>query len=1030
MTEQTATRIPAWTDPGAEPSAGFARLRVPVPAPMPAAAVLLAAHAKVVGALTSQTTVITGYRTTAGQGARSINLAAGTWRALIQTAPRITDVPPGLETELDLRGPESDTPGPGIVLRATATPDGLALCYRQDRLNADAAARIAGYYTTALRLIASAPDAPHDQVSLLPEAELAYQANELAGPRDTPPSVMFPRLFQEQVVARPGDLACAHRGLRWTYSELHARASSIANALLFRGLRPGDVVTVVMERNLDWLAAIIGVLKAGGTYLPVRPDFPAERVAVQLSRSDSMFAVTEPGSEDVLHAALARAGRTAAVVYAAHPGADTADPDVPVTGDLAAYIFFTSGSTGEPKGALCEHAGMLNHLTIKVRDMGLRAGDVVAQLASQGFDISLWQLLAPLLAGGSTEIIDDGVQLDVTAFIDRLAAGGIAVIQVVPGYLDVLLSHLERHPRDLGDLRSVSVTGEVLRAALVRRWFALYPRIPLVNAYGATEVCDDAMHAILTGPPARDFVSIGVPRHNVITYILEERSRMVPPRMVPLGASGEIAFSGVCVGRGYVNDPERTAQAFGTDPYQPGNRLYRTGDYGRWLPDGTVEFLGRRDEQVKIRGYRIELGEIENRLLKLPGVKEAAAVICGESLAAFVTGPDAPQPADQRDFLAAALPDYMLPSYFHQLDALPRTENGKVDKLRLTAAAVSLAEKSAAYVPPVTDTERRLATAWAEVLNSQVGRIGTADDFFNLGGTSLSAVRLVVALDRVISLRQLVATPVLGELAREMDTAGVLGLDRPVMLQRLSSPGPSVATLVCFPYAGGNAVNFQLLARALEGTGIDVRAVELSGHDIAHPDEPLASVEQVVCQVLPELPATGPVLIWGHCAGAAHAVELARLMTERGRPPDRLFLGAMLLGETGLLRAEMTEVTELTSRQITARLHAATAYIELDLMKTERAELLGRAYRHDVCSTNRYLLSLAFAARLPTPVEVVVADDDPATSGYARRYRRWTKVADEVTLHALPDGGHYFIRSRAAEAAAVITSTLPARLPA
>lgn len=1053
-TAQAVTRILAWTDPDAEPTTSVGQLAVPVAPPVVAAlrgldatgglaTALLAAHVKVLGALTAEPAVLTGYRAVTGSGGCLVSLAATSWRGLMgaaaEAAARMIPAPANLETELDLRGldgrVEDSALDPHLILRAGAGLTGdrltLTILYRQDRLNADAASRIAGYYLTALRVMGRDPDAPHAAACLLSEAERDYQQNGLAGPRRPVSGRMFPQLFQEQAAARPDDLACRHREVRWTYAELNARANRIANALLDRGLRPEDVVTVVMERNLNWLAAILGVLKAGGVYQPVRPDFPVDRVAVQLMRSDSVFAVTELESEHVLRAALAQAARTAAVVYAEDPVADSADPRPAIDGRQAAYIYFTSGSTGIPKGALCEHAGMVNHLAMKVEDMRLRSGDVVAQIASQCFDISLWQLLAPLLVGGSTEIIDTDVQMDVTAFIERLARGGIQVIQVVPAYLDVLLSHLELHPRDLGDLRSVSVTGEALRLALVQRWFALYPGITLVNAYGATEVSDDTMHAILAKPPVRDFVSVGVSLRNVTTYILDERLRIVP-----LGAPGEIAFSGVCVGRGYANDPARTAQTFTADPYHPGERLYRTGDYGRWLPEGTIEFLGRRDQQVKIRGYRIEIGEIENRLLKLPGVNEAAVVICGESeqarqLAAFVTGAAAPQPADQRDFLAAALPDYMIPAYFHRLDVLPLTENGKIDKLRLTATAASLAKKSAAYIPPGTGTERRLATAWAEVLSVPVGRIGTADDFFNLGGTSLTAVRLMVALDRAVSMRQLLANPVLGELAREIDStdASAAEANPSTMLQRLSPPGPpALATLVCFPYAGGNAVNFQLLARALAGTGIDVHAAELPGHDMAHPHEPLAEVEEVAARVLLELPASGPILIWGHCAGAAHAVELARIMADHGRPADRLFLGAMMLDEATLLQAETSEVAQLTNEQIKARLHTAAAYIELDRMKTERAELVGSAYRHDVLSTNRYLLGLQdrrSAGRLRTPVEVVVAADDPTTSGYQELYRRWTQVADSVTLHALPDGGHYFIRSRTAEAAALIASVCP-----
>ena len=516
------------------------------------------------------------------------------------------------------------------------------------------------------------------------------------------------------------------------------------------------------------------------------------------------------------------------------------------------------------------------------------------------------------------------------------------------------------------------------------------------------------------------------------TYILDERLRLVP-----LGAPGEIAFSGVCVGRGYVNDPERTAQAFTTDPYRPGTRLYRTGDYGRWLPEGTIEFLGRRDEQVKIRGYRIEIGEIENRLLQMPGVEQAAVVIDGRSdqtrnLVAFFTGSAGLEPADLRDFLAAALPDYMVPHYFHRLEALPHNENGKVDKRRLIETAATLNQGAAAYLPPSTPTERRLATAWAEVLNVLVGRIGRADDFFQLGGTSLAAVRLVVKLDRQVSLRDVVAHPVLRELAAVLDAGHGTrngGTAPPALLQQLSTvDGTATGTLVCFPYAGGNAVNFQKLARELAGTGIAVYGAELPGHDVARADEPLADVADVARRARAELAGTaGPILLWGHCAGAAYALELAWLLENDGRPPAGVFIGALLLDPPRTLRGEVDEVSALTDREVTSRLHQDTAYIELDLLKSERAELVGRAFRHDVTSTNGYLIGAQQepVARLQTPVHVVLAADDPTTSGPDGRHRSWARIADTVEGYLLAEGGHYFIRSRPADVAALVAAACP-----
>ena len=1042
----TGTTVPRWTIAGAAPDPGFGRHRAGLPADLAdalggradeldvdLAVLLFAAQLKVLGAVTSERALVTGRRTKAGRTAHAATLADGSWRDLVAVAARALAEPVEAdpETWLDLRTGADGDPGAGTAYALHYDADlTLTLTYRQDVLTADHAERLAGYHLVALTLLAGDPEAAHHEQSLLSEQEQAFQLAGLGGPRRPLPGRLFVELFEEQALLRPDEPAAAHGDRRWTYRELDEQADRIARALLDRGLADEDVVAVVMDRTLDWLAATLGVLKAGGVYLPVRPDFPAGRVANQLERSDCRFAVTEAGSEATLRAALAEAGRECRTVPVAEALAapHTGRPARPIAPGRLAYIYFTSGSTGAPKGAMCEHEGMLNHLYAKIDDLGLAAGEVVTQTASQCFDISLWQVLAPLLVGGSTLIVDTAAQLDVDGFVDLLAAGGVQVVQIVPAYLDVMLANLEARPRPLGALRTVSVTGEALKAGLVKRWFALYPRIRLVNAYGATEVSDDTMHAVLDGVPERDLAVVHVGRslRNVDTYILDERLRTVP-----LGAPGEIAFSGVCVGRGYINDPERTAQAFTTDPYRPGTRLYRTGDYGRWLPEGTIEFLGRRDEQVKVRGFRIEIGEIENRLLQMPGVAEAAVVITGagdatRNLVAFHTGSDGLQPADLRDFLAAALPDYMIPSYFHRLDALPLTENGKTDKKRLTALAAELGQDLAAYVPPATDTERRLATAWAEVLNVLVGRIGRDDDFFRLGGTSLAAVRLVVRLERLVSLRDLVARPVLRDLAAAVDAAAPAGGDE--LLQRLGAPADEPrATLVCFPYAGGNAVNFQQLARELAPARIAVSAVELPGHDISRPDEPHADVAEIARRALRELPE-GPVMLWGHCAGAAYALELARLLEAAGRPAARVFLGAMLLDEPAELRRESAEVTALDNRRITARLQEDSAYIELDLMKSERSDLVSRAYRHDVCSTNDYLLELQEGPerpRLGTPVEVVVAADDPATREPGQRYKLWERAADTVVLHGLEEGGHYFARTRAAEVAALVTARCP-----
>ena len=629
---------------------------------VPLSSVLLTAHAKVLGALSGEREVSTGY---SFEG-RSPLLCRFTtephsWRAMLLKADRAQsellarkDFPvDDLRREMGLIKPLFETvfsltPGDGaelaeetVVWVGFVEQDGLVLRlrYRTDVLDADCAARIAGYHVTALALIAADPDAEHARQTLLSAEELHFQLHGLAGPRRKLPDCRAHELFEERARVHPAAIAAEHGNRRWTYRELNAHANQLARALLARGLSREGVVAVVTERNLDWIAAVLAIFKAGGAYLPIEPHFPADRIARTLSRAGCRLVLTERGSTTMLDQAIdSLSGVQTLFIDALYEEAHSrGDPGVAVALDQLAYIYFTSGSTGEPKGAMCEHAGMLNHLFAKIDDLRIGEGDVVAQTAPQCFDISLWQLVSALLVGGRTLLVEQEAVLDARRFIGKIVDGRVNVVQVVPSYLEVLLSYLAQYPCELPHLRCVSVTGEALKKELTQRWFAAQPGIKLVNAYGLTETSDDTNHEIMDSVPRRERVPLGRPINNVHVSVVDEH---LSP--APLGAPGELVFGGVCIGRGYINDPERTRRAFLADPHRESQRLYRSGDYGRWLPEGKLEFLGRRDTQVKISGFRIEIGEIENTLLRLPGVREGAVVVTGGTDRASTWWPSTP----------------------------------------------------------------------------------------------------------------------------------------------------------------------------------------------------------------------------------------------------------------------------------------------------------------------------------------------------------------------------------------------------
>ncbi|MFG2292550.1 amino acid adenylation domain-containing protein [Streptomyces sp. NPDC048603] len=794
-TTSSFTPLPRWTR---TPVAGVAEYEAPVPAgratalrrlaedlEVPLNCVLLTAHAKVLAALSGEQEVTTGYVAAAGGRPLPCRLTTGpgSWRSLLLHTRDLVGgrelgpVGAAFETVLDPTGADGAPAGDTVLWVGVAHHDDgrlmLRLRYRTEVLDADAAARIAGYHLTALALIADDADADHTGRSLLSAEELRFQLHELAGPRRDLPERRVHELFEERVRQHPDAVAARHGDRQWTYRELNARANRLARALRARGLHREGVVAVATERNLDWLAAVLAVFKAGGAYLPIEPHLPAERIKAMLTRAGCGLVVTEQAGSTTLRQALASrpAVRTLSADTACDEEHSGTDLGIEVAPDQLAYIYFTSGSTGEPKGAMCEHQGMLNHLYAKIDDLGIGEGQVVAQTAPQCFDISLWQLIAALLVGGQTLLIEQETILDASRFVDTIARGRVGVLQVVPSYLDVVVSHLEQHPRTLPDLRYVSVTGEPLKKELARRWFTAQPHIKLVNAYGLTETSDDTNHEVMDRAPDTDRVPLGRPVNNVQLYVVDEHLNPVP-----LGAPGVIAFSGVCVGRGYVNDPERTRPTYLADPHREGSRLYRSGDVGRWLPDGKLEFLGRRDNQVKIRGFRIETGEIESTLLRAPGVRDSAVVVAerpdhSACLVAFYTAPHPLETGLLLDRLGASLPGYMIPSAVHWQESLPLTANSKVDRKALTALAVQLHATGDEVQAPGTPAEQRLAAAWASVLGIPQDGIDRRDNFFDRGGTSLSAVKLAITLDRAVSPADITRHPVLTDLAGFLDAA-------------------------------------------------------------------------------------------------------------------------------------------------------------------------------------------------------------------------------------------------------------------
>ncbi|MGK5532497.1 amino acid adenylation domain-containing protein [Streptomyces sp. URMC 129] len=472
-----------------------------------------------------------------------------------------------------------------------------------------------------------------NELPLLPlhiDTRLLSAAEEFHGTETRVPDTCAHLLVARHAASTPDAVAVSTPEGRLTYRQLDDAAEAVAAWLSAQALGEESPVAVLGERNADFLAAMLGIWKAGAAYLPLDPAWPLSRSAEVLRQADCSLVLTtsapaagwdREGSTPARLVPLRSAVGAAGAPAASAPG----DPD------RLAYVIFTSGSTGRPKGAMVEHRGMLNHLFAKVDDLGLGVADLVVQNASQAFDISVWQFLAPLIAGGSVRIVADDVAQDPALLLREADEAGATVLEVVPSMLRMMLELLESSARlpGLGRLRWLLATGETLPPDLCRRWLALYPRVPVLNAYGPTECSDDVTHHVIDAPPASgvSLVPIGRPVANMRVYAL--RGDGGTYRLCAPGEEGELFVAGPGVGRGYLGDPEATRRAFFRDPFrpEPEARLYRTGDLVRMREDRVLEYLGRTDRQLKVRGYRVQPEEIEAALREHPGVKEAAVAL-------------------------------------------------------------------------------------------------------------------------------------------------------------------------------------------------------------------------------------------------------------------------------------------------------------------------------------------------------------------------------------------------------------------
>jgi amino acid adenylation domain-containing protein len=674
--------------------------------------------------------------------------------------------------------------------------------YSTDLFDGTTIDRMHGHFETLLEGFTANPQARLSDLPLLtgPERQALLEWNATAASPDA--DACLHEWIAAPVRRTPDTVAMVFEGAALSYGELAARAGLLARHLRRLGVGPEVTVGVCLERSLELVVGLLGVLEAGGAYLPLDSGYPRERLAHMLEDARPPVVLAAANTVAVLPP---HAGRT--VLLEGPLPEDASSPaGVRPTPQNLAYVIFTSGSTGRPKGVMVRHRSIVNRVLWTLREFPLTAEDRLLQKTPFSFDASIWEIFAPLWSGARLVMARPGGHQDSAYLAATIAAEGITVLQLVPSLLRVLLD--EAGMAASASLRRIFCGGEALPGDLVER---CHERLPaaLTNLYGPTEVAiDAAFWRCERGAPAA-VIPIGRPIENARLYIVDARGELAPT-----GVPGELRVGGVGLARGYLGRPDLTAERFvpafevSGESSEPGARLYRTGDLARHLPGGEIEYLGRIDHQVKIRGFRIELGEIEAALLADPGVSEAV-VIAREArpgdlqLVAYVValGEATAQAIPAlRAGLAGRLPYYMLPAAFVFLAALPRTPNGKVDRRALLSPELSPAGREAAYEAPWAGSEERLAAVWVEVLGDRVGRVGRRDNFFALGGDSLLAIRIVTRareVGLVFTVLQLFERQTIAELAELLRIAEEPALsaapDPPPTREPTIADGPDVS---------------------------------------------------------------------------------------------------------------------------------------------------------------------------------------------------------------------------------------------
>ena len=875
------------------------------------------------------------------------------------------------------------------------------------------------------RLLWNALEAPHKQIKnieMVSEVEKMRILNEF---NDTdmefPHDCTMLEFYEERAAGNPDEPAVFFGGESLTYREFNDKANALASVLREKGVVRGSYVALMLYRSFEMMVSVIAIWKAGGAYLPIDPDYPDERIAYMLKDGSVPVLLTSAAAVKPLDF------EGEVLLLDTLPLEPVPPLENVLTPEDVAYVIYTSGSTGQSKGVMVEHRALVNRINWMNRKYPLQEDSVILQKTTYTFDVSVWELVWWFFADVKVVFLPPEAEKHPDRLIDAIAEYKVTTLHFVPSMLSAFLAFVDSH-RDssrLSSLREVFASGEALTPQHVNQFNSLIASVAkaqLYNLYGPTEAAIDVSYYDCPVEPGQRMVPIGKPIDNIRLYIVDKNMNLQP-----IAVPGELCVAGVGLARGYLNKPELTAEKFVDNPFTPGERLYKTGDLVRWFPMGDIEYLGRIDHQVKIRGFRIELGDIKNSIEQHPSVTEAVVVCCdgarGDKYLAAYYVAEAEIPTDEMQaFLEKRLPEYMIPSFYMRMDYIPLFSNGKANASLLPSPTLQpTTDTDREIVAPRNQVEGFVVRVWEDILG--IDELSVTDNFFKMGGDSISAIKMVCQMPRPVNVSKLYENPVLEDFARNYDEKG----DGRI-LTLLSGEETADRSYILCPYGGGGAYSYFDFANSLlaRDPACCVYSINLPGHDFGDESGDFISLHDAASLILKETAqrVKGKIIVYSHCVGTALGVELTRLFELAGINVEALFVGGILpsagVSYYGRFFDPWIFVNDENLMKFLNSIGLAAE--GLDAKDTER---MIKAFRYDVRAYYRYFAQyISERKNLTVPMYTILGEDDRMTIKSEGK-RSWGVVGEKQTaVIKIDEAQHYFTKTHADELADILVKAL------